>query len=310
MSTITRSLRRLPFPPAQALPLATHAIATVGFRPVSQGAGPDLWAAGERATVSSQANGAIAGSVARAARPFELALGLGDLADRRIDVLDDRFHGTSVREITYLDARGRAVGLVRLATDGRLLAAVHLGFREAYATGSLSEAAAVRRAATLVRDLGLAVPVGPPATRRQMNGLQWTVTWPRVVAGVPVDGDGLTVRLWRSSDLHSVTITERPLMRPSRTMDASSARAMLDAALPALLSGERPTDAALEAMGLHWVAANDRYRPSGADAPAPALRLAYVFELRFSGASAATVRAATFWIDAETGDLLGGDVLR
>jgi hypothetical protein len=63
-------------------------------------------------------------------------------------------------------------------------------------------------------------------------------------------------------------------------------------------------------VGLRWVAPNDRYRPDAADAPEPVLRLGYVFELRFVGPSAELLRAATFWIDGETGELIGGDVLR
>jgi hypothetical protein len=310
MSTISRSLRRLAFPPALALPLASLAIAAATLQPVSHAAEPDAWTAGERTTVTAPATGDTATAAIAVARSIEIALGLGGAAARRVRSVDDRFHELQIAEVTYVDARERPIGLLRLGHDGRLLAAVHLGFGESLTSGSLTASAAVHRAAALLRAVGIAVPVAAPLTRRQMNGLLWTVTWPRTVDDVPVDGDGVTVRLWRSGDLHSVTVTERPLIRPVRVMPASAARQRLDAALAGLLPGGSLPAGDLVARGLHWVAANDRYRPSGADAPAAQLRLAWVFELSFSGASAEVLRAAAFWIDAETGELIGGDVLR
>jgi hypothetical protein len=94
------------------------------------------------------------------------------------------------------------------------------------------------------------------------------------------------------------------------TIGLEAARARFDAALQRLVTGERRAETVPSAVGLRWVAPNDRYRPDAADAPEPVLRLAYVFELRFVGPSAELLRAATFWIDGETGELIGGDVLR
>lgn len=310
MSSILRAFRRIPCPPAVALPLALVAVATLVARPDLHAADLHQWAAGERATVTSVPASELAAAIDRRVAGIERALGLAGSADRRFAVVDDRFHQRRVDEVTYLDQRGRTIGLVRLAPDGRLVAAVRLGYRDAFALGQLDSAGAVSQAGSLAASLDLTVPTTSPTVRAMMNGALWAVSWPRLVAGVAVDGDGLTVRLWRSGDLHSVTIGERPLEQPRITISAERARAALDDLLPSVTSAERRSDGVIGSPVLRWVAANDRFRPDGADAPAPSLRLAYVFEMRFTGVSATLIRSVTFWIDAETAALIGGDVLR
>jgi hypothetical protein len=310
VSSILRAFRRIPSPPAVALPLALVAVATIVARPALQAADQHQWAAGERAIVSSIPAAERTDAMDVRVAGLERALGLTGTAGRRFAVVDDRFHQRRVDEVTYLDQRGRAIGLVRLAPDGRLAAAVRLGYRDAFALGQLDPATAQTRARSLANSVGLTPPATSPNVRAMMNGALWTVSWPRIVAGVPVDGDGLTVRLWRSGDLHSVTLGERPLEQPQGTISAERARAALDALLPGIMSAERRSEGIVGSPVLRWVAANDRFRPDGADAPAPTLRLAYVFEMRFTGESAELIRSVTLWIDAETARLIGGDVLR
>jgi hypothetical protein len=310
VSSILRAFRRIPSPPAIALPLALVAVATLVARPASQAADLHQWAAGERATVTSIPAADAAAAVHVRVAGLERALGLTGTAGRRLAVVDDRFHQRRVDEVTYLDQRGRPIGLVRLAPDGKLVAAVRLGYRDAFAIGQLDSAAAVAKARSLVDSLGLTAPASRPTAGAMMNGTLWAVTWPRIEAGVAVDGDGLTVRLWRSGDLHSVTVGERPLEQPQSTISAERARAALDDLLPGVISGERRADGIVGPPVLRWVAPNDRFRPDGADAPASNLRLAFVFEMRFAGVSATLIRSVTFWIDAETAELIGGDVLQ
>jgi hypothetical protein len=310
VSSILYAFRRIPNPPAVALPLALLAVATLVVRPASQAADLHQWAAGERAMVTSAPDADLAAAIDVRVAGLERALGLSGTAGRRFAVVDDRFQQRRVDEVTYLDQRGRPIGLVRLTPDGRLVAAVRLGYRDAFALGQLDAAAAVSRARSLTASLGVAPPPTSPSVRPMMNGTLWAVSWPRVVAGVAVIGDGLTVRLWRSGDLHSVTVGERPLEQPQGTISAERARAALEDLLPGIVSAERRSDGVVGAPVLRWVAANDRFRPSGADAPASSLRLAYVFEMRFAGVSATLIRSVTFWIDAETAELIGGDLLQ
>ena len=310
MSSILGALRRIPSPPAVALPLALVAVATVVARPDLQAADLHRWAAGERAVVTTAPDADVAAGIDVHVKDLERALGLAGAAGRQFSVVDDRFHQRRVDEVTYLDERGRPIGLVRLAPDGRLVAAMRLGYRDAFALGQLDSAAVVSRARSFAESAGVTPPASSPNVRAMMNGTLWAVSWPRIVAGIAVDGDGLIVRLWRSGDLHSVTLGERPLEQPQGTISAERARAALDALLPGLVSSERRADGMLGSPVLRWVAANDRFRPDGADAPAPSLRLAYVFEMRFTGERAELIRRVTFWIDAETAELIGGDVLR
>jgi hypothetical protein len=282
----------------------------LALRSVSEAADVQRWTAGERATVSSPADAAVAQRLGPRLTALERPLGLAGAAGRRIAIVEDRFHARTVDEATYLDGRGHPVAIVRLDGHGALVSAVRLGYRDALATGTLTGVQAEARARSLIAALDLAVPAREPLVRLTMNGALWTVSWARTVDGTIVEGDGLTVRLWRSGDLHSVTVSERPIANPSSMLTAEEARAALEAALPHLVTTDGRAEATLSALGLRWVAANDRYRPEGADAPAPVLRLAYTFELRFGGANADVIRAATFWIDAETGELIGGDVLR
>ena len=307
MHRIARSLRRFS-PPALALPTAMVAMALM-LRSGSDATDLRRWTAGDRATVASPAPAELAENVAVRSAHIARALGLDAAGASRTTSVDDRFHGRTVDETLYLDARGRPTGMVRLTPAGALLSAVRLSYRED-ATGALGPDAATAKAISVVAELGISPPSATPAVRASMNGGLWSITWARVVDGVPVDGDGTTVRIWRSGAIHSVTVSERPVTRPANTIGAAHARAALEAFLPALVTGAWRSDGTLSTVGLRWVAANDRYRPEGADAPASVLRLAYVFEMRFGGPSAELIRAATFWIDAETGELIGGDVLR
>jgi hypothetical protein len=280
------------------------------LRGASDASDLDRWTAGEPVSVPSAAPATTADRAAVRADAFARALGLDRAASRRVAVVDDRFHARTVDEVTYVDARGRPVGLVRLASVGRSLSAVRFDYRDRFGIGTLSAVTALDKAVSLATDLGVSIPAGSPIVRATMNGSLWVVTWPRTADGFPVDGDGVTVRIWRSGDVHSVSVTERDLSVRTRSIGAVDARGALDQVLPRVVSGERRADGTLTELGLRWVAANDRYRPDAADAPSPVLRLAYVFEMRFGGPSAELIRAATFWIDAETGELLGGDVLR
>ena len=63
-------------------------------------------------------------------------------------------------------------------------------------------------------------------------------------------------------------------------------------------------------LGLGWVAPNSAFDPTGPDAPGATLRLAWVVEARTSGPLADALRAVKLYLDAGTGALIGGDVLR
>ena len=60
---------------------------------------------------------------------------------------------------------------------------------------------------------------------------------------------------------------------------------------------------------LAWIAGNDAFGGSRADAPSETLRLAWVVRFDASGPLTERVRSVEIWIDAGDGSLLGGDVV-
>ena len=103
---------------------------------------------------------------------------------------------------------------------------------------------------------------------------------------------------------------ERPLApRPSSLLDEAAARQRAADTLGSLF-GDRAKLVAVATVALAWVAPNGAFDPTAPDAPDPTLRLAWVVEARTQGALSEGLRAVKIFLDAGTGSLLGGDVLR
>jgi hypothetical protein len=110
--------------------------------------------------------------------------------------------------------------------------------------------------------------------------------------------------------MHAVVRTERPLAaRPASTLDEATARARATTTLGTIF-GSRSGQVSIATLGLGWVAPNSAFDPTGPDAPGATLRLAWVVEARTSGPLADALRAVKLYLDAGTGALVGGDVLR
>ncbi|HSW42594.1 MAG TPA: hypothetical protein VLM76_08815, partial [Patescibacteria group bacterium] len=132
----------------------------------------------------------------------------------------------------------------------------------------------------------------------------------RVIDGIPVLGDGVRVDLWPDGRVHAVVRSERPLAPvPASVLDEATARQRATETLGDLF-GSRADQIAIVALGLGWVAPNGAFDPTAPDAPASTLRLAWIAEARTSGALAEGLRAVKVFIDAGSGAVLGGDVLR
>ncbi len=165
------------------------------------------------------------------------------------------------------------------------------------------------RATALAADLGLGV-AGQPEVRQEPDDTGWAIAWPRVDDGIPVAGDGVRIDLWPDGRVHAVVRTERPLAsRPSRVIDEATARAHATVALADLL-GSRPGQVAITAVALGWIALNDAFEPAAPDAPDATLRLAWVVEADAQGDLSENLRAVKLFLDAGSGALLGGDILR
>lgn len=236
-------------------------------------------------------------------------LGLPEPAASRVERVVDRFDGTAYDEVTETDRSGRTLQLQRFDARGRLVGAVALGWQAAGGPPLANPAAARARGNRLAADLGLDA-AGVPDVRTGAEDAGWTLTWPRVVDGVPVVGDGVRLDLWPDGRMHAIVRTERPLAaRPATTLDEAAARARAAATL-ANLFGSRAGQVRVASLGLGWVAPNDAFDPSAPDAPGATLRLAWIVEARTSGDLADGLRAVKLFLDAGTGTLIGGDVLR
>jgi len=249
-----------------------------------------------------------AAALARAAE-VRSHLGLPEPAASRVERVVDRFDGTAYDEVTESDRTGRTLQLHRFDARGRLVGAVAFGWKAAGGPPMPSAAAARARGNRLATDLGLDT-AGTPDVRQGPDDTGWTLTWPRVVDGVPVVGDGVRLDLWPDGRMHAVVRTERPLAaRPASTLDEATARARATTTLGTIF-GSRSGQVSIATLGLGWVAPNSAFDPTGPDAPGATLRLAWVVEARTSGPLADALRAVKLYLDAGTGALVGGDVLR
>jgi hypothetical protein len=220
--------------------------------------------------------------------------------------VDDRFDHRTYDEVTAFDPAGRAVAVTRFDLDGTVAMAVSLGWHPAN-PHPIDTQAAVRRAVGLVRAAGL-VPGNGPVARESAGAGGWSISWPRIVAGAVVRGDGVRIALWPDGSFHGLTRTERtlapaPVQRIGRSAGQSAAERVIADRFGSAASSLRTT-----VIDQAWVAANDTFGATGLDAPADTLRLAWVVRFDATGDLTERLHAVEIWIDVSDGHLLGGDV--
>ena len=99
--------------------------------------------------------------------------------------------------------------------------------------------------------------------------------------------------------------------RPDRPASSTRRRPGHGRPLPSRTCfGSRSGQVAISAVALGWIAPNDAFEPTAPDAPDATLRLAWVVEARTQGDLSDGLRAVKLFLDAGSGALLGGDVLR
>jgi hypothetical protein len=294
---------------AAAIAVAGAAIAFGVPGGTSPGDAADRFVAGGPVTERSPVAADRAASALALAATVRSRLGLAEPTISRVERVVDRFDGTAYDEVTASDRTGRTLHLERFDARDRLIGAVAFGWQAAGGTRLTNAAAAQTRGTRLAADLGLD-PSGTPDVRQSPDDTGWTLTWARVVDGVAVMGDGVRVDLWPDGRMHAIVRTERSLApRPSVTLDQATARDRATATL-ATMFGSRSGQVRVSTLGLGWVAPNNAFDPTGPDAPGATLHLAWVVEARTSGELSDGLRAVKLFLDAGTGTLFGGDVLR
>jgi len=294
---------------AVAIAVAGTAIALGSPGGISPGDAADRFVAGGPVTDRTPVAAEQAAAALALAAAFRARLGLPEPATSRVERVVDRFDGTGYDEVTASDGAGQALHLARFDARGRLVGAVAFGWQAAGGPPLANAAAARARGDRLAADLGLEQS-GTPDVRQGPDDTGWTLTWPRLVDGVPVVGDGVRVDLWPDGRMHAIVRTEHPLAPPpSATLDEATARIKATAMLGTIF-GSRSGQVRIASLAPGWVAPNSAFDPTGPDAPGATLRLAWIVEARTSGDLADGLRAVKLFLDAGTGTLIGGDVLR
>lgn len=272
------------------------------------GAAGDRYRAGERAIVHRALAGDEAATVRARGLGHARALGLPTGPKVRAARVVDRFAGNALDEVVVRDDAGTRVAIIRMRTDGRLATAVRLGWR-ARDAATIGHERAAARAADVARSAGLTVG-GRPVVDRDVDG-GWRATWSRTVGGIAVLGDGASVTLFADGTLHAVAERRRELApEPAARLGRETAERLARERLATLLGTADATQSSIVGLDLAWVAPNDTFDAAAPDAPDPVLRLAWVAQVRTSGALTERLRAVELYLDAGDGALLGGDLLR
>jgi hypothetical protein len=288
--------------------LILFAVAGIGLvvagTPPSQAADP--FVAGGRSTRTvAVAPPQVAQTLARAA-DLARAIGLPGVS-RRTERLDDRFEHLVYDEVVAADAAGRDVSIARFDTDGRVVMAIALGWQPGRGR-TVGRDIAATRAVEVARAAGLSVSGQPEVTASAGAG-GWSVSWTRIVGGVPVLGDGVRISLWNDGSFHALSRSERQLAAaPIRRIPAGGARLLAMSIVAERFAGG-VRDMRTVAAELAWVAPNDTWAPERPDAPASTLRLAWIVRFEAGGSLADRIRYAEYWIDASNGSLIGGDLV-
>jgi hypothetical protein len=283
-------------------------LAILGLTVLGAGGGQasDVFVAGSRSTRSLAAPADDLARAQERARAVSAALGLPGVG-QRVERRHDAFEHRTYDEVASLDAAGRTVAITRLDLDGTVGMAVALGWHPASGP-AVDGPGATARATALARAAGLS-PAGQPLVRASAGAGGWSISWPRIVDGVVVRGDGLRIALWPDGAFHGLTRTERPLAAaPDRRIAAGDARRIaLD--LVRNVAGASAADLRVVAAEQAWIAPNDTFGGPRLDAPADTLRLAWAVRLDAAGPLADRLRSIEIWLDAGDGGLLGGDVV-
>ena len=269
----------------------------------------DPYVGGQAATRVSQLVPNAAGPAFERAAQAGRSLGLPTAARRTVERVDDLRAAVTFDEVTDLDAKGRPSAVLRFGTDGRLVAAVRLGWEPGRGRPLASDIDATTAALGFARAAG--IEPADAAVARDDGASGWSVAWDRFIDGVPVPGDGVRVQLWRDGSFHSLSRAEHELSaRPATLLEASVAQATVTRLLDTWIPAERRADVRIDGVTLAWMASNDTFEPDRPDAPSAVRHLAWVVQVRSEGPFAEVLRGVDVSIDAADGSVLGGDVLR
>jgi len=288
-----------------ALALVALAATTVGAGALHAASAPG-WRVGEAAEVALSLSPNDQEMIAAAGAQVARRLGLPGLAATTTRALDRTLQRTlDTVELRGIDGRLAAV-LTRDATSGRLRSAVRLAWMPDLDVPRLDAAGAVGAAVIFLAGAGWPAPASTPTSGWDDGMRAWQVRWPRLIAGIAAPTDGLVAWIHRGGQLKALAITESPLApAPATTIAPEVALASVRGYLRRTGIASMADLTVLDPV-MRWAEANDFVDPSLPDAPAPALRLAWVVHLSYLPPGWTERHEVELAVDAGTGELIGG----
>lgn len=249
----------------------------------------------------------VAATVVALSAEVETRLGIPAPASRSVERTTDALTGLALDEVTDRDAGGTPTAISRFDPGGQLVSSVRLGF-VASAGPSVSAGSAARIATGMLAGLHMAAPGNAAVTPRAAGG--WLVRWVRLVAAIPVPGDGVAVQLAGDGSFHGIVRTQHALAKmPAVLIDPARVRVLTGARLDRWFTADVRADASVSAPALAWIAPNETFGdaiPAGAGGT---VRLAWIVRVTTSGALAERLAGLELAFDAGDGAPLGGDIL-
>jgi hypothetical protein len=217
----------------------------------------------------------------------------------------DGFESVEYDEVSEIDSVGKVTSLTQFDAKGRLRAAIRL---DGAPTGgsSVSRETATAMAKRSAAATGLTAGATSVAEVDQATG-GWTVRWARVEGGVPVRGDETRVRVWPNGRIQSVSNVGHELATaPSVTLAPETARRIASANMTRWFAN-RSSGYAIQTVNLEWVEPNGAFDPSRITAAPQPYRLAWVTDVKPTGAAADYMWLISLFVDAGDGNIIGGD---
>lgn len=220
----------------------------------------------------------------------------------------DTIQGVDYDEVAEMDSSGKPVALTQFGGDGRLMTAVRFDSPPPAGLGSVTSDAATKAAQRALVSAGITV-AGQARTEANASSGGWDVHWARTQGSYAVRGDETRVHVWQDGRVESVAHVDHALAAaPSAVLAKADAGTAVKRQCDTWFSGAG-SGYNLQAMDLEWVGPNAAFDPGKLGVASSPYRLAWVANVKPSGQAAESVRLVTLYIDAETGAVIGGDVV-
>jgi hypothetical protein len=208
-------------------------------------------------------------------------------------------------EVAELDAAGQPVALTQFDTAGLLVTAVRFD-SPARAMIRATRDGAIGSAKRGLAQMGIA-GTGQPTVDAIADSGGWYVHWDRRQDGFVVRGDEIRVRVWPDGSIQSAARVEHQLAAaPSRRLTAAQATEAVTRQMTGW-SSVGQAGYSLKSLELQWVGPNAAFDPSKLSAAPGPYRLAWVANIKPTGAAAEYVTMVTVYLDAGDGTVIGGD---